>query len=234
MGSVQDGLQIGDGNTGVDLGGLQALVSEEFLDFADVGAASQEMGGKRMPEDVGGDGGLDPRDSGALMHDGVDHGLPEAASVLIEKERVLTRALHQLRPRLSQVVVEHERSAAGDGNNAVFSALAIADQEKTLAKIHVGEIDAAALGKTHARSVEHLEDGAVARAVGGPSKRRLDKPRHFRLGENESWQGRYARELQAVGGILKHQVSLHEVAKESPQGGQVRSSSARTPSIEAS
>ena len=234
MGPVQDGLQISDGNAGVDLGGLQTLVAEELLDFADVGAAPEEMSGKRMPEDVGRNGCLNPSLLRTLMHDGIDHGFSDASSVLIEKERVFTRALHQFMARLSQVVVEHEGGAAGQRNDAILSALAVADQEKTLAKIHVGEIDAAALGKTHARSVEHLEDGAISGAVGGPSKRRLDKPRHFRLGENESWQGRYARELEAVGGILKHQVSLHEVAKESPQGGQVRSSSARTPSIEAS
>lgn len=182
MGPVQDGLQISDGNAGVDLGGLQAFVAEELLDFADVGAAPEEMSGKRMPEDVGRNGCLNPSLLRTLMHDGIDHGFSDASSVLIEKERVFTRALHQLRARLSQVVVEHEGGAAGQRDDAILSALAVADQEKTLAQIHVGEINTAALGKAHTRPVEQLEDGAIASAIRSSSKWRLDKPRHFSLG----------------------------------------------------
>lgn len=221
VGLLHDRLEVGDGNAGVDLGGLQAFVSEEFLDFADVGAAPEEMSGERMPEDVRGDGSFDPRLPGTLMHDGIDHGLSEAVSKLIEKEGRFTRTLQELRPSLSQVVVEHECRAAGQRDNSVFPALAIADEEKPLAEIDVGEVDATTLGETDSSSIEQFEDGAITSAVDAPSKRRLDEPRCFTLRQNESRQGHNPREFQAIGGILKHQMALHEIGKEAPQGGQV-------------
>ena len=209
-------------------------MSEEFLDFADVGAAAQEMGGKRMPENVRRDGGLDPRLPGALMHDGIDHGLSETVSKVIEKERVLTRALDQLGSSLSQVVVEHERGAAGQRDNAILPALAVADQKKALAKIHIGEINATALGETHSRPVEQLEDGSIASAVDGASKRRLDQPRHVALRQHESRQRQDSRESHRVGGILKHVTALHEISKEPPHRGQIGSLRVRHQVVEAS
>ena len=58
---------------GVDLGGADILVSEEFLDGADVLMVFEQMGGEAMSEGVGGGslgdaGGVESGFHGALDH----------------------------------------------------------------------------------------------------------------------------------------------------------------------
>ncbi len=54
-------------HVGVDLGGGDIGVAEEFLNDSEVGAILQEMGGKGMAEEVGVDVLIDPGLLGALF-----------------------------------------------------------------------------------------------------------------------------------------------------------------------
>jgi len=60
MGCRMDFLEPPDGNVGVNLGRLQAGMSELLLDVADVGPVLQHEGGTGMPEDVAATGLSDP------------------------------------------------------------------------------------------------------------------------------------------------------------------------------
>lgn len=64
MGALVDFLQLADRDVGVDLGGLEFGVSEDFLDEADVRAVLVHVGGQGVSEQVTGTafadvGGLD-------------------------------------------------------------------------------------------------------------------------------------------------------------------------------
>ena len=43
------------GDVGIDLGGTDALMSQHFLDGAEVGSRNQQVSGERMPQGVGAD-----------------------------------------------------------------------------------------------------------------------------------------------------------------------------------
>ena len=52
MGSVIDVAQAADGNVGVDLSGHESGMAKQFLHGAEVGAAVEQMGRKRMSQAV--------------------------------------------------------------------------------------------------------------------------------------------------------------------------------------
>lgn len=58
---------------GIDLGGADILVSEEFLDGADVLMIFEEMGGEAVPERMRGGGLGDPRGMESGLHRALDH-----------------------------------------------------------------------------------------------------------------------------------------------------------------
>lgn len=47
------------GEVGVYLGGAEGLMSEEFLDDAEIGPIVEHMGGKAVPESMGADSGVE-------------------------------------------------------------------------------------------------------------------------------------------------------------------------------
>jgi hypothetical protein len=52
VGSREDLAQVLDADAGVELGALEALVAEELLDMADVGAALEQVCGAAVPQHV--------------------------------------------------------------------------------------------------------------------------------------------------------------------------------------
>ena len=65
----------GDAVVRVDLRGLEGCVTQEFLDFAHVGASVEQVCGERVSEDVGAFLSLDAA-SGELLLDDAIHGDP--------------------------------------------------------------------------------------------------------------------------------------------------------------
>jgi len=55
------------GDVGVDFGGADGGMTEEFLDDTQVGAVLQQMGGEAVPEHVGGDVPLHARATDAVF-----------------------------------------------------------------------------------------------------------------------------------------------------------------------
>ncbi len=73
-------------DVGVDLGGGDVGVAEEFLDDAEVGAAFEEVGGERVPQQVRVDVLLDAGEGGALLDDLADPVGAEWAAADREKD----------------------------------------------------------------------------------------------------------------------------------------------------
>src|SRR5690606_3301591 len=74
---------------GVDLGGGEACVAEQFLDGAQVAACCQKMSGKAVAKRVGGDG-IGQVEAAAQMGDEArDEPRVDAATACADKQRVL-------------------------------------------------------------------------------------------------------------------------------------------------
>lgn len=52
--SLDGSAELGGVDAGVELGGVEVLVAEQFLDLAEVGAGGEELGGEDVAEGVGG------------------------------------------------------------------------------------------------------------------------------------------------------------------------------------
>ena len=64
-------------------------MTQELLHLADIGAASQQMGGEGVAEGVGANLLVDACALGSLLDDGVYHHAREACASVVEKERVV-------------------------------------------------------------------------------------------------------------------------------------------------
>jgi hypothetical protein len=103
----------------VDLGGLQAGVTEEFLHHPQVSPAIEQMGGKAVPEGVGVGGSVRP-----AIEQAPDVSRPEGATLAIEKEGVdgltwLAGGRDQGRPAGRQPGTKGGRGWLADGNPAL-------------------------------------------------------------------------------------------------------------------
>ena len=116
-------------DVGVDLGGGDVGVAEEFLDDAEVGAAGEEVGGEGVAEGVGVDGA----DAGALGH--FSDELPEDdagdwAAGAGEEDAVMGGFGaggfdgDELGAECSEVVVKRLKGGGADGDDAFFAAFA--------------------------------------------------------------------------------------------------------------
>jgi hypothetical protein len=77
---------LSEAEVGVDLGGREGLVAQEFLDAAEVRAVVEEVGGEGVAEGVGGDGGVQADLDEVLVELAADGAGAEALAVLVEEE----------------------------------------------------------------------------------------------------------------------------------------------------
>jgi hypothetical protein len=98
MGLVVDFAEAAAGEVGVDLGGGEAGVAEEFLDGAKVSAGLQQVGGEGVAEGMGADAVLSAGAQHVPMDDAADAAGGEgAAAVVEEKARLAPRAAEKSR-----------------------------------------------------------------------------------------------------------------------------------------
>jgi cell division protein ZapA (FtsZ GTPase activity inhibitor) len=105
---------------------------------------------------------LDPSLACVAADEVLDHLDAEPAAVPGEKESTLARVAHELAARLGEVRLESHDGTTDDGDKAVLLALAVADQDLSLAEVEVAQVEPLALGDAQRASVERLEDRPVA------------------------------------------------------------------------
>jgi hypothetical protein len=157
---------------GVDLGGPGALMTEEFLDDAKVGAAFQEVGGEAVSESVSGDILLDSSGRGGILH----HSLNRAGG------EVTVRTVAGKEPSVGGVgiPVDAERfdSPVSQKSVAVLPALTPSDQHQTTLHVEIPGLETHDLPHPEAGGIEEKEKGSVFRVPG-----LLEHPCHLSLAE---------------------------------------------------
>jgi hypothetical protein len=164
MASAEDLEELLRRNAGVERCGREPLVSEEFLDVADVGAVAEKMGRAAVAEQVR----MDSRDrgrGGVLPYEDGEGDVRQAAgafAISAKEERSFSGIPEKLRANLSKVEIEGGGGLAGQGNDAVPFSLGVPDEKPSLLEVDVGDVEPDALAPTDSRSVENLENRTVS------------------------------------------------------------------------
>jgi len=162
VGGVVDLFHAIGGQVGVDLGGGEALVAEEFLDAAEVGAVVEQVGGEAVAEGVGADAGVEAGHDQILVELAADGAGGDGGAVFVEEDAAGQWAGRiRLAGAVFEVALEGLDGLAADGSEAVLAALA-ADAEDAFLHIEVGHVELDELADTDAGGVEDFEHGFIA------------------------------------------------------------------------
>ncbi len=159
MGLAVGFLEALDGDVGVDLGGGDAGVAEEFLDAAEIGAGVEHVSGEGVAELVGADVDGDAGVAEVFLEEFADADAGEACAALGDEEG------SGLDAGLGAVALDGLEGRRADGDDALFAALA-ENADGLREGIDVGDVEADELREAEAAGVEELEDRGVA--GGGP------------------------------------------------------------------
>ena len=107
-------------DVGVDLGGSDVGVAEEFLDDAQVGAVLQEVGGERVAEEVWVDVGFDAGEPGAVADDLADAFGGERGAIFGDEDVVAGFTRDEFRAFVGEVVGDGGEGFGADGDDAGF------------------------------------------------------------------------------------------------------------------
>ena len=173
MAAVEDLEKLFRRNLGVERRSLKALVAQELLDVADVGAVAEKVRRAAVTEQVR----MDSRDrgrGGVLPHEDRESHVGDAPGSLVisaKEERSFSGILEKPRTNLSKVEIESCGGLAGQGNDAVSLSFGVPNEKLALLKVDVGDVEAHAFAPPDSRSVKNLEKGAISfpppRARGG-------------------------------------------------------------------
>ena len=121
------GLELGDGEAGVYLGGLDVLVAEHFLQISQMGAVFQHVGGAGMPEGVRADFLLDAGFLHVFADDVVNRVVAGRVSETIQKESAVVFAVHEFGPERCDVVLQILGCDRAERDDSVLLAFALPD-----------------------------------------------------------------------------------------------------------
>jgi hypothetical protein len=216
MAAVDDRAQVGRLHLGVALGRLEALVSQEPLDVADVGAPLEEMRRAGVTQQVGGELEVDAQAEG--VHAVAEGVAVEAPAFAAEEQGALVDVPHELRPRALQVVEQRLLRLPAERDDAVLAPLGFADEDLALVEVDVPEVELADLAPAHPRPVEQLHHRPVAQAerVLGEAADEAGDLSHL---ERAREVARRPRIGQVARGVHEEPPRLHEPREEEAQRG---------------
>ena len=146
---------------GVDLGGAEVGVSEQFLDAAEISSVVQEVGGEAVAEFVRTDFESDAGMAEVFLEEVVDGAHGDAAPEFAEEEWPFMDAGG------GAVVLDGAEGGATDGANPVLAAFA-GDAQGFFERVDIAHVQLDQFVETQAGAVEQLEDGRIAlRGPGG-------------------------------------------------------------------
>ena len=151
---------------------------EQLLHHAHVGPSFEQMRREGVSQVVRGDGAADPGGPcvrGQQSRAGLSG---ETPSPRIQEERSPRSRRRERRTRDTQIVLDRDTRHAADGDVALFVPLP-EYANGALLQVEVVHIEPRQLGDAQARSVQELEDRAVAHTRRTPRRRGLDHGRHL-------------------------------------------------------
>lgn len=199
---------------GVDLGGGDVGVAEEFLDDAEVGPAFEEVGGEGVAEEVRIDFVGEAGARGAVFDD-LAHAVGGEGAAANGEEDVgggFAR-FDEFGALVVEISLDGVEGAQADGDEAGFVALS-GDAEDFVVEVEVFEARVAEFGEAESGRVEKFEDGEVAATEG---LRRIDGGEEVGEmvgGEGFGEFGGGLGRKEGFGGVVLEVVSLDKKAEE--------------------
>lgn len=221
---VVDLAEAAAGDVGVDLGGGEAGVAEEFLDGAEVGAVFQQVGGEGVAEGVGADVVLGAGSEDVAVDDAADAAGGERAAAVVEVEAAgvfFVGALfgEEVGAGFGKIRFDGLLGGAAEEDDALAVAFAADEELGGAAGLVDGEADE--LADAEAGGVEGFEDGAVAEPEGGFVVGRGEELLHVALVEELGEAAALAGGGEADGGVGGGGAAGFEVAIEGAEGGEL-------------
>ncbi len=160
MGGIVDLFEACGADVGVDLGGLETGMAEEFLDGAEVGAVVEEVGGEAVPQFVWGEGGIQAGGGEIGLETGLDFGRADGAGIggAAEEDGGIggARVLDDL-----PVFLDGGEGGFTDRHLTFLAALAT-DVKEALRGVELAHGELAGFADAEAGRVEEFEHGPVA------------------------------------------------------------------------
>src|SRR6266536_4345532 len=189
------------GHVRVQLRSRQIGVSEHLLHAAEVGSAFQQVGGERVPEQVGMDPlGLEPGRGREPSEDEERAGARQRPTLGVQEQLGPVAAV-QIWPPAREVALKRVYCLPPDRDDSLLVSLSDAADEP-LREVDAGLVEPDGLADAQTGAVEQLDQRAVAQIARTRSARRLDEPFRLARGERPRKAPGPARKLELGGGIV--------------------------------
>jgi hypothetical protein len=171
------------GDVGVEFGGGDAGVAEEFLDDAEVSAVFEEVGGEGVAEHVGCDVARNAGVAGAGF-DAAPHGRGAERGPAFGEEKDAGRFwVDVFGAAGGEVTINGGDGVAADGDDAFFVAFAD-DGEEAGVEVEIFKAKGAQFGESKAAGVSDFEDGLIAKGVGSFGLKGREEAADFVVGKS--------------------------------------------------
>ena len=205
-------------DVGVDFGGLDAGVAQEFLNDAQVGAVFEQVGGEAVSKHVGRQRPLKAGLACALFDAAPECGRVEGGAAAGEKDRAGRAWADQPGASLLEVALEGGDRFTPHGDDPFLVALAYHGQEAAF-QAELFQAQGTKFAEAQARGVGQLEDGLVAegsRRFG--LGRWLEEALDFLEGEGPGQSQPTSGQGEMFGQVARQVAFLDGVTVEGPQG----------------
>lgn len=179
MGGGVDGFELADGNVGVELGGVQAGMAQQFLDEADVSAIVQHGRGAGMPKDVAGSGFAQSGGFNPLVDQQAQGSRGKRLAKMGQKQNATVGFKLKLWTDSIQVFSDPGTGAVADGNKAVFAAFAFPDFHNPTLQIDIRHPELDHFTAPHGGGIEGFQQRPIPnpkRGNGIKLSKKMDNP----------------------------------------------------------
>lgn len=206
------------GDVGVDLGGGDGGMAEEFLDDAEVGPMFEEVGGEAVSEHVGGDGPADSGEPGAFADSEPEGDGGEGRAAPGQEDGARAAGGEEGGSRDLEIALEGGDGDAADGDDSFLAAFADDGCVSGL-EVELFEAEGAKFSQAQARGVGEFENGLVAEGVRGFGLDRGEQAADFRIGERFGQSFPASGEREMCRGVVWKKPFPFAVAIEGSEGG---------------
>lgn len=214
--------QIANLDLGIEDGGLDRGVSEEFLEVADVGASLKKVRRAGSPERVRVHGFSDSRDFRVAPYGDLEKTRARPPAPSPKEEGRLSRVMDEGRPSPFEISSYDFGGFSRDGNEPVLLSLSVSHQKRSPVKVDVAQVQPQALPSANRRPIEDLEHRPVPKTRHRVWGRGFEKFLDLRLGEQDLRKTRHPRAMEAPGGVPKDDASPVEKGEEPLHSIEVR------------
>src|SRR5262245_11980389 len=200
-------------NMGIELRRAQVSVAEHLLHRAQIGASFEQVGGKGMAQQVRVDsGGIEAGLSGQSPEDEEGTRPGERAALRVQEELRSVPAV-EVRAAAREVPAHRLDPFPSKGDDALLVALAETPDDPVL-EVDAASVEAHGLAHAEPRSVEKLDERAVAKGARRRPVCGLNEPLDLTRGKRARQTGATPRKIELGGGVVLAPAEQEEMVVE--------------------